>query len=551
MDFRDFFYFPKLKKKTLVYLDTAATSLRLKSAIKASTVFYKNFNSNVHRSINPIAHLATENFEKTRALLKAYLKAEKSCIIFTRNCTESINIVAKSLEKRLSSFSTILVTGFEHHSNFVPWLRLSKETGVKVKVVDYKPGEMDFLGRFLEAIRSEKPFLVAFSEVSNVLGLRLPILEIASVAKEVGSMVLVDAAQSAAYYQPDLSSGLIDFYCFSSHKIFAPTGVGILCCSHDGLKALSPLCVGGGTVLDVSFEDYQLAEPPYSFEAGTPPIAEVIGLGKSIEFLLNVDRTAVNEKLTRLKAAFLRNFDLSNLGFELMNPSPDTTIFSLIRRDLDLTTLGLRLGERGFLVRVGHHCAIPLHRSFNTRGSLRVSLSIYNSEEEVDQFFDALKEVTSGREHNIVVEVEASKPKCLKEEAAELAQNLKALSNEELLDYLGFHGKQLMSSVNQQLLRDEYLIPNCMSRTFVWPDKYTIFQGYSESVALSGLLKILMDLCQNKSPSEVANFNFEGFLDSISIFNVLTLNRRFGLVSIIDRIRQIAGGNFEDRCCSV
>ncbi|MCX7953323.1 MAG: aminotransferase class V-fold PLP-dependent enzyme [Deltaproteobacteria bacterium] len=520
----------------VVYFDSAATSLKLISALSASIGFYRDFNSNVHRSSNFIATKATELFEEARKKIQNVIDPLKQgLVLFTQNTTESINLAAYIVEQiGLRQSDTILLTEFEHHSNLLPWLRLAKKVGCGIKFIRCGSCREEFVQKALEDINSLKPRILAVSHVSNTLGLHVPVEKLAGEAKKFGAFVFIDGAQAVPHLRPKLEN--VDFYAFSSHKVFGPFGVGVLWVRHGLVDEHEPLKIGGGTITDVSFEDYHLADVPYRFEAGTQPIAEIIGLSVALSWL-NEHLDQWQQKEERLRQKFLEGLGKFEDNFKVLWKNPDIPLFSLYSDRLDLAGLNFILSSRGICVRLGHHCAIPIHRRFGITQSLRVSLAAYNDETEIDYFFESLSNALSTEKHVVLLFNDNSQG--LAHKAIDITEQLVALSDEELVHYLID-----LSATNpipdNSFLNEGNLVKGCMSKVYVWRDtKAPFFNAWSESPTLNGLVTLLRNMCSGCSSQEILDFNFLAFLDAVNIFKALSTNRRFGVANLIDRIKEV------------
>ncbi len=390
--------FPILQKKIhghpLVYLDTAATSLKPIPVIETLSHFYLEEYGTVHRAIYSLSSVATEKYDQARKKAAAFLNASTSDeIIFIRGTTDGLNLVATILGRGLIKLGDeILITGMEHHSNIVPWQIVAEEKGAKLVVAPVKDnGELD-----LEAFRkllNPKIKVISIAHISNVLGTINPIEEIVEMGHKNGSIVVVDGAQGAPHLPIDVQKLGCDFYAFSGHKLYGPNGIGILYGKKELLEKLPPYQGGGDMIDTVTFEKTTYNVPPLKYEAGTPIIAEAIALGAAIEFLTQLD----------LKSAGQREHQLSEKFREGLHPIPRVKIIGEAKNraaitsfviegahPLDVATL---LDLEGVEVRSGHLCAQPLMRRFGVNGVVRASFGIYNTEEEVDYLLVSLKSV--------------------------------------------------------------------------------------------------------------------------------------------------------------
>ncbi len=374
----------------LIYFDNAATSLTPKQVVNAITDYLLNCRANIGRGAYPLAQQATGMYEDVRKKVANFIGAKSDEVAFVKNTTEAINIVSMGL--KWDRNNNVVITALEHHSNMLPWFKASRVYGFEVRVVRPRANGLLSIDDFEEAI-DDNTKIVSIAHVSNVLGTIAPVSEIAKIAKEHGALLLVDAAQSAPHMPIDVKSLNCDFLAFSAHKMCGPPGVGVLYVK-EGVE-LDSLMVGGGIVADASINDYKLLDKPHVFEAGTPPIDSVIGLGAAIDYLskLGLENIMMHElKLAqRLKSMLMDVPHVRVLGPE----KPQTGIVSFAVDGVKAEDVAIALGELGICVRAGFHCAIPLVRDvLNERlGVVRASLYLYNIEEEVEKFVEALEEV--------------------------------------------------------------------------------------------------------------------------------------------------------------
>lgn len=385
----------KINGKQLVYLDNAATSQKPNSVIEALTDYYRNNNANIHRGIHTLSQEATEAYEGTREKIREFINAPKAKeIIFTRNATEAINLVALTWGKQhLQAGDEIVVTALEHHSNLVPWQMICKERGCKLVFIELNPDGMVDLNSARKAI-GPKTKLVAISQMSNALGTIVPVVEIAKMAHEVGAVVLVDGAQGVPHLPTDVQALGCDFLAFSFHKMLGPTGVGVLWGKAELLNAMPPFMGGGDMISAVWREKSRYNEIPNKFEAGTPNIADVIAAGAAVEYLQNLGMKQVREHEIEITQYALKRF--AEMKDVIVYGPLDATkrggVISFNVQGIHPHDLGQILNESGLAIRAGHHCCQPLMRDLDVMGTARASFYIYNSKEEVDLLVEALKE---------------------------------------------------------------------------------------------------------------------------------------------------------------
>lgn len=415
--------FPILRQKVnghdLVYLDSAATSQKPQVVIDAIKKYYEEYNSNIHRSIHTLADRATEAYEQARSKIAEFISADPSEIVFVRNTNEGINVVAGGIcelihELRISNYKiqsskiprfqdskriTILTTVAEHHANFVPWLRLQNQGKAEIKFIPINSeGELDleWLKKFVRE-EHRRPFLVAVTYVSNVLGVVNPIRKIKEIVGEKG-LILVDAAQAVAHFPVDVKKLGIDFLVFSGHKVFGPTGTSVLWGRKELLEKLPEFLVGSSMIDEVTEKKYTVQGIPAKFEAGTPDIAGAIGLGEAVEWVTRLRSSEKNfgeaeeEKLLKMTISGLEKIpEVKVIGSRDAKRRSGLVAFTV--GNIHPHDVAALLDKKGIAVRAGHHCAMPLHKHLGIESSVRVSFSVFNTVEEVEYFVKCLREV--------------------------------------------------------------------------------------------------------------------------------------------------------------
>jgi cysteine desulfurase/selenocysteine lyase len=384
----------KVRGKPLIYLDNAATSQKPQAVIDTIVRYYLSENSNVHRGVHFLSDLATQAYEGARIRVRQFLNATHDReIIFTRGTTESINLVAHSFGRsRLRAGDEILISAMEHHSNIVPWQMVCEEKGARLRVIPINDAGELILEEY-ERLVSDRTKLVSVVYVSNALGTINPVRQIIALAHRRGIPVLLDGAQAAPHLRVDVQELDCDFYAFSGHKLFGPTGIGILYGKTDLLEAMPPYQGGGDMISAVTFEKTIYNSLPYKFEAGTPHIAGAIGLGAAIDYVqrIGLDRIAAYEN------------DLLAYGTELLSALPGLRIIGAAREKAGVLSfvlegihahdIGTILDHEGIAIRAGHHCAMPVMKRFGVPATARVSLAFYNTREELDALAKGLHKV--------------------------------------------------------------------------------------------------------------------------------------------------------------
>ncbi|PCK02544.1 MAG: cysteine desulfurase CsdA [Alteromonadaceae bacterium] len=378
----------------LVYLDNAATTQKPNAVIDAISHYYRFDNSNVHRGAHCLSDRATEKFENSRQTVASFLNSpSREHIIWTRGTTESANLVAAAWGRaNITTGDKILVPMLEHHSNIVPWQLLAEEKGAQViPIALTDAGEIDLSD--LDSKLDATVKLVAVNHVSNALGTVNPIKHIIAKAHEVGAIVYVDGAQAVAHFEVDVQALDCDFYAFSGHKLFGPTGIGVLWGKKSILEAMPPYHGGGEMIETVSFEKTTFNVLPYKFEAGTPDIAGAIGLAAAIDYFNQFDRQQVHAYEAQLLAYIIEKSQAIS-GLRRIGEAVDSVaVFSFVIEGIHPSDLGALLDQQGVAVRTGHHCAQPLMASFGISGTVRASISFYNTRDDIDRFFEALIKV--------------------------------------------------------------------------------------------------------------------------------------------------------------
>ena len=376
----------------LVYLDNAASSQKPRQVIDAISHYYLHDNANIHRGVHQLSQRATDLYEAARSKVRQFLNAKSDKeIIFTRGATEAINLVAQSFVRpMLQAGDEILISHLEHHANIVPWQILCEQTGAKLKVIPMKDnGELE-LANF-DAMLTERTKLLAIGHVSNALGTINPVKSMAAKAHAKNIPVLIDGAQAVPHMQVDVQDLGADFYVFSGHKMFAPTGIGALYGREDLLNAMPPYQGGGDMILSVSFDKTLYNELPYKFEAGTPHIAGVIGLGAAIDYMwqIGIDKIAAQEH--HLLEVATRKIEALP-GVKIVGTAADkASVISFMIDGVHPHDVGTVFDQLGVAIRTGHHCAQPVMEFYDIPATARASFAFYNSEEDIDALINAIQ----------------------------------------------------------------------------------------------------------------------------------------------------------------
>ena len=382
----------KVYGKPLVYLDNSATTQKPEMVLKAMDEYYRTYNSNVHRGVHFLSQKATDAYEVVRKKVTEYINAEQEHeVIFTRSTTDGINLVAYAYGKKfVKEGDSVMISAMEHHSNIVPWQMMCEDRGAKLKVIPMNDKGELLMDEF-EKLLDESVKIIAVAYVSNSLGTINPIKEIITKAHQLDIPVLVDAAQAIQHLGVDVQELDADFIVFSGHKMYAPTGIGILYGKEKWLNAMPPYQGGGDMIKTVTFEKTTYNDLPFKFEAGTPDITEAIGLGAAIDYINNIGLKKMREREHHLfdyAHDVLRNIKELRFIGEAKNK---TASISFLIGNMHPFDVGEILDKQGIAVRTGHHCTQPVMDFFNILGTVRASLAFYNTEEEIDKLGEGLK----------------------------------------------------------------------------------------------------------------------------------------------------------------
>lgn len=380
--------------KKLVYFDNAATTQKPRQVIGAITDYYSAYNANIHRGIHHLAEKATAAFEATRKTVKTFLNAASTEeIIFTYGTTDSINLVANTFGwKFIGEGDEIIISTLEHHSNIVPWQMLCEKTGAILKIIPINE-EGELLMDDYKKLLSDRTKLVSVIHVSNALGTINPIKSIIDEAHKVGAKVLIDGAQACSHIDIDVQALDVDFYALSAHKLFGPTGVGVLYGKKALLEAMPPYRGGGEMIKEVSFEKTTYADLPYKFEAGTPNIADVMAFKFAIDYINTIGKDNIAEHENQLLEYATQQLE-EIPGLKIIGKAKEkVSVISFVLENIHPQDIGIILDQQGIAIRTGHHCTQPLMQRFNIPGTARASFSVYNTFEEVDALIAGIKKV--------------------------------------------------------------------------------------------------------------------------------------------------------------
>ena len=389
--------FPALSQlvngRVVTYLDSAASAQKPQAVIDAMTNVMTEHYANVHRGVYTFSAQTSTAFENSRKKVAQFLnaKTEKE-IVFTRNATEAINLVAHGFGQSLKAGDEIILTELEHHANIVPWYFLKEQKGVVLKIVPIKPDRSLDMAAFKKLL-SAKTKLVAVTQMSNVLGTVVPVSEIVKKAHAVGAKVLVDGSQAVVHFDIDVQAIGCDFYVFTGHKLYGPTGIGVLYGRYDALNALPPYQGGGEMIELVTFDKITFKEPPFRFEAGTPAIIEAIGLGAAIDYLGSIDKAACRAHEKKLLVEAEKRLSAIS-GVTIYSIAPErASIVSFMIDKVHPHDVATVFDQMGIAVRTGHHCAQPLMKVLGVTGTVRASFALYNTMEDVERLAEGVQKV--------------------------------------------------------------------------------------------------------------------------------------------------------------
>ena len=381
----------KINGEDLIYLDNAASTQKPKAVINAIKDYYENDHSNVHRGVHTLSVRATEAYENARVKVTEFLNSPNNHqIIFTKGTTDSINLIATSITSLINENDEILITAMEHHSNIVPWQELCKRTGAVLKIIPINENGEILIDDYKDMV-SAKTKLISVVHLSNTLGTINPIEDIIKIAKSHDVITVIDGAQAAGHLPIDVQKLDCDFYLFSGHKIFGPTGIGVLYGKEEILNRIDPYQYGGEMILKVTFEETTYNSLPHKFEAGTPNIAGAVGIGASIDFINSLDRDLCHEYEMSLHDYALNQLEKID-GIRIIGKSSHkSAIISFVIDGMHPHDIGTIINQKGIAVRTGHHCTMPLMDFYEIPGTVRASFSIYNNHSEIDKLIDAIK----------------------------------------------------------------------------------------------------------------------------------------------------------------
>jgi cysteine desulfurase/selenocysteine lyase len=558
--------FPILRRTVnghpLIYLDNAATTQKPQVVLEAITRFYEQYNANIHRSVNLLGQLATQEYEDARLKVQRFLNAASPReIVFTRGTTEAINLVAQSYGRAfVKAGDEIVISHLEHHSNIVPWQMLCEEKGARLRVIPIDDrGELQV--EELDKLLTERTRLVAVAHVSNALGTINPVERIIALAHARGIPVLVDGAQAVSHLRVDVQALDCDFYAFSGHKIYGPTGIGVLYGKEELLNRMPPWQGGGDMIASVTFAKTTYAELPSKFEAGTPDIAGAVGLGAALDYVerVGLDNIAAHEE-TLLRHLTRRLQGIPGVRI-VGQAARKTAVVSFVVEDPPMSALdvGTRLDLHGIEIRTGHHCCQPLMDRYGIPGTARISLAMYNTIAELDYAADVLAKIVAeakGQYRPAEPPRELIFPKAFAASPAAAAAKLI-----ETFDFLETWperyqmilelGKKL-PPMPAELKTEANRVRGCQSTVHLVARKrpgtsdVVEFLADSDADLVRGLIALLQKVFSGQRAADILAFEVDSFFTRLGLDKNLTLGRRNGLAAMVQRIRSQAAAIAEE-----
>ena len=556
--------FPILKEKfhgkPLIYLDNGATTQKPNQVIEAIDHFYRAENANIHRGVYTLSELATKRYEQARHKVRTFINAaDDREIIFTRGTTEGINLVAFSFAQAfLKPGDQIIVSNIEHHANIVPWQLAAERHGATVKVIPVNDRGELMLDEYQKLLSAGPTKIVAVGHISNSLGTMHDVSRIVELAHAAGAKVLIDGAQWVPHYPTDVRALGADFYVFSAHKMYGPTGIGVLYGRRELLEAMPPYQSGGDMIASVTFEKTTFAELPNRFEAGTPDIAGAVGLAAAVDFLQGIGMERVGQHEDEL-AAYLNEQVGKIPGIRIVGTAQKKAgicSFVIENPPIGPHDAGVMLDMEGIAVRTGHHCCQPAMARMNVSATIRASLGLYNTPEDVDALIAALRKMTEGvrqrPKSNVDGEVKypqaaAPSPAAAADELAELFEFVGDDPKEKARFVMEDLGPKL-PNLFELLKKVTPRLQGCMSEVYLVgrrsPDDPRVLEFVADanpgSEIVRGEIVMLQKLFSGQKVDDVLAFDVEQFFRRIGLDRFLTAQRRNGLGSMIQRIRQIA-----------
>ncbi|WNC70889.1 SufS family cysteine desulfurase [Thalassotalea psychrophila] len=532
----------------IIYFDNAATSQKPVAVINALHDFYLNNNANVHRASHFLSAKATKSYEVVRAKVQSLIKAKfENEIIWTKGTTESINLVAQSYGLNfIKAEDEIVISMGEHHANIVPWQHVAQQTGAKLIILPLDDNGIIDLSE-AERLITAKCKLVAVNHISNVIGKINPVKQLITLAQKYSAKTLIDGAQAVAHIAVDVQELDCDFYVFSAHKMYGPTGVGVLYGKQALLESMPPYQFGGEMIKKVSFTGTTYNELPHRFEAGTPNIAGVVGLGTCLDIFIEKPILPMIDYEQQLCHYLYQQLSKIEQVQFLVKGCPDIPVFSFTFSGFHHQDVASHLDSKGIAVRAGHHCAMPLLEGLGLDGSIRVSLAAYNTFNEVDVLVKQLQALCLGE----------SAPQSSTNTHIENEQYSKFITQEQVLTLFSkatswdlkhreimLLSKQL-TRLNKEHRQPQDLISGCESDAWLVVNFNTTtsklsFQADSNAKVIRGLMVIILSVYQHKTAAQIHDFDIEEYFQVLGLMQHLSPSRGNGIKAIVERIKEIA-----------
>lgn len=545
--------FPLLDKKVngrdLIYFDNAATTQKPQQTIDCYQHYYQQLNANVHRSSHALSAESTSAFEKSRVITKDFINAKSiDEIIWTKGATESINLLAQSWGvANLTVGDEIILSAAEHHANIVPWQLVAEKVGAIIKVAPLDQSGIVDLTAF-SALLNEKTKLVCVNHISNVVGKINPVEDMIDMAHNVGAITVIDGAQAVSHKAVDVQKLNCDFYLFSAHKMYGPTGLGVLYGRKALLSAMPPYQSGGEMIKTVSFDKTTFNQLPFKFEAGTPNIAAVVAFAETLLFIKQQEPLINKLEVALLEHTWQQLSELPEVKF-IFDCKPDTPIFSFVIESHHNHDVAASLDSVGIAIRSGHHCAMPLMKTLNINGCLRLSLAAYNTIEEVDFFVNALQRIVRSSDEKD----QQSSPAKVKQHD-EAKEEVKAPNEGDIIK--AFAGAKSWDEkhrvimllgkgfqrMNKENRTSDNLIHGCESLAWLEVNEHNgtfEFNADSDAKVIRGLLAIVLAVVTGKTADEIKHINFETYFTSLGLIQHLSPSRGNGLRAIVEKVQQL------------
>jgi SufS family cysteine desulfurase len=535
----------QVNQRALVYFDNAATSQKPKTVIESELDYYTRLNSNVHRSSHALSAQTTLAFENARKTVQKFINASSDKqVIWTKGATESINLVASSWARTtLLPSDEIVLSYAEHHANIVPWQLIAQQTGARIKILPLSETGVIDEGE-LENIITPHTKIVCVSHISNVIGKVNPISKIISKAKQVGALTLIDGSQAVAHLAIDVQALDCDFYVFSAHKMYGPTGVGVLYGKLPLLTDMPPYQAGGEMIERVSFTQTTFNELPFKFEAGTPNIAGIISFAKAVEFIEQNELLTFEQALVDYTYTKLTKF--SEINF-VSKGKPDIPLFSFTIENHHNHDVATALDSMGIAVRAGHHCAMPLMTYLKLNGCIRVSLAPYNTFAEVDFFIDCLSSILLKTKTTVATPFNKTLSAHNTKVAEYISPEIILAKFQQCKSWDSKHreimllGKNLVG-VEPELKVEQNLISGCESNAWLTHNinnNHYTFEADSDAKVIKGLLVIILSVYQGKTKQEILAFDINAYFAELGLLQHLSPSRNNGVQAIVQRIMKL------------